>query len=209
MSFVWLTANGSPAGAQPADPSGRHVEKQPARREATALAFLGGAATALATHEASHVLFDLMFDAHPGVKGVNYGGVPFFAITHRPVSRRREYIISAAGLWTQHALDEWLLSTRPDLRRERAPFAKGVLAFNVIAGLAYSGAAITRTGPPERDTRGMAQSAGPNGIDERWIGVLVLSPAALDAYRYFAPHARWATWTSRALKAGTILLVLR
>lgn len=155
------------------------------------------------------MLFDVVFDAHPGVKRVDYAGIPFFAITHRPVSRRREYVISAAGFWTQHAIDEWLLSTRPYLRRERASFAKGMLAFNIIAGLAYSGAAVSRTGPPERDTRGMAQSAGPSGIDERWIGILVLSPAALDTYRYFAPHARWAAWTSRALKAGIVLLVLR
>lgn len=197
------------AGAQPADPAGRVDEKAPARRAAVALAFLGGAATALAAHEASHLLFDGVFEAHPGVKRVDYAGIPFFAITHQPVSRRREYVISAAGLWTQHAIDEWLLSTRPNLRRERAPFVKGMLAFNIVAGLAYSAAAVTRTGPPERDTRGMAQSVGPSGINERWIGVLVFAPAALDAYRYLAPHARWATWTSRALKAGTILLVLR
>ncbi len=153
--------------------------------------------------------FDLLFDARPGLKRVDYGGIPFFAITHRPVSRRREFAISSAGFWTQHAIDEWLLSSRPRLRRDHAPFLKGMLAFNVLASAAYAGAALTRTGPPERDTRGVAISAAPGGIDERWIGALLLAPAALDTYRYFRPNARWAAWTSRAVKVGMVLLVLR
>jgi hypothetical protein len=187
----------------------REGEQPHGSRAATALLFLGGAATALAIHEASHVAFDVLFEAHPGVKRVDYGGIPFFAITHEPVSRRREFTISSAGFWAQHAVDEWLLTTRPSLRREHAPFAKGMLAFNVLTSAAYGGAALTHTGPPERDTRGIAVSTGPNGVEERWIGVLVLAPAVLDTYRFFRPQARWATWTSRAVKAGMVLLVLR
>lgn len=173
------------------------------------MAFVGGAATALACHEGSHLLFDVAFDAGPGLQRVDYGGIPFFAITHRPLSRRREFTVSSAGFWTQHALDEWLLSKRPDVRRERAPFAKGMLAFNLLASAAYGMAALTRTGPPQRDTRGIALSIGRHGVDERWVGVLVLTPAALDAYRYFHPNARWAVWTSRAVKVGMVLLVIR
>ncbi len=184
-------------------------EQSQGSRAATTLVFLGGAAAGLASHEASHVLFDVIFDAHPGVKRVDYAGIPFFAITHEPVSRRREFTVSSAGFWMQHAIDEWLLSTRPNLRKDRAPFAKGILAFNVLASAAYSTAAFTGTGPPERDTRGIAISTGPRGIDERWVGVLVLAPAALDAYRYYRPQARWAAWASRAAKVGMVLLVLR
>jgi hypothetical protein len=83
---------------------------------------------------------------------------------------------------------------------------KGLLAFNVVSSAAYAGAAFARTGPAERDTRGMAQSAG---VDERWIGAMVLAPAVLDAWRYFEPEARWAAWASRAVKIGMVLLVLR
>ncbi len=155
------------------------------------------------------MLFDTLFDADPGITRVNYGGIPFFAITHEPVSRRREFVISSAGFWTQQAIDEWLLTSRPTLRRERAPFVKGILAFNVLASMAYSGAALTRTGPAERDTRGMAVSSGRRGVDERWVGALILTPAALDAYRYFHPHAKWAAWASRGVKVGMVLLVLR
>ena len=41
-------------------------------------------------------------------------------------------------------------------------------------------------------------------IDERWIGAIVLAPALLDIYRYFNPDARWATWTSRGVKMGSV-----
>ena len=37
----------------------------------------------------------------------------------------------------QRAESEWLLTRRPRLRHERAPFAKGVLAFDVLASVAY------------------------------------------------------------------------
>jgi hypothetical protein len=207
--FLWVTAGDGFAAAQTAQSAAQSNEKSSDRRAAAALAFLGGAATALAAHEGSHLFFDGLFDANPGVKRVDYAGIPFFAITHTPVSRRREFVISAAGFWAQHAIDEWLLSSRPGLRKEKAPFLKGMLAFNIIASMAYSGAALTRTGPQERDTRGMAASIGPRGVNERWIGVMVLAPAALDACRYLAPHARWAAWTSRAVKVGMVLLVLR
>ena len=83
---------------------------------------------------------------------------------------------------------------------------KGVLAFNVATSAAYAGAAFARTGPHERDTRGIADAAR---IDERWVGAMMLAPAVLDAWRYLHPEARWAAWTSRGLKAGFVLLLLR
>lgn len=207
--ILWVTAAGGFGWAQTAEPGSMSDEKSSTSRAASTLAFLGGAATAFGAHEGSHLLFDAAFDARPGLKPVSYAGIPFFAITHEPVSRRREFMISSAGFWSQHAIDEWLLTSRPMLRDERAPFLKGVLAFNILASGAYSAAALTRTGPPERDTRGIAQTAGPRGMNERVVGLLILAPAALDAYRYVAPHARWAAWASRAMKVGMVLLVLR
>ena len=106
----------------------------------------------------------------------------------------------------QHAENEWLLVTRPALRRERAPFAKGVLAFNVLASVAYAGTAFAKTGPLERDTRGIAAASR---IDERWIGAFVLAPAVLDSWRYYHPDAAWAVWMSRGAKIGMVLLVVR
>ena len=169
--------------------------------------FLTGAAIGLGTHEAAHVLADLAFGEKPGLQKVDFHGIPFFAITHRAGQPpHREFTISSAGFWMQHAENEWLLARRPGLRRERAPLAKGVFAFNVLASVGYAGAAFAKTGPLERDTRGMAASSR---LDERWIGALVLAPALLDAWRYYHPEARWAGWTSRGVKVGMVLLVVR
>jgi hypothetical protein len=52
----------------------------------------------------------------------------------------------------------------------------------------------------------MAVSAG---INERWVGAMILGPAALDTIRYFDPDAKWAAWASRAMKVGFVLLVFR
>lgn len=176
-------------------------------RGASIAKFLAGGALGLATHESGHLVFDTLFDAGPGVRKVDFHGIPFFAITHRiGLSPRREFTISSAGFWVQHAENEWLLSRRPGLRRERAPLAKGVFAFNILTSIAYSGASFARTGPVERDTRGMAESAR---VDERWIGTMVLAPALLDLWRYFHPDARWAAWASRGVKIGMVVMVAR
>lgn len=189
--------------APPPTPDATHS----GHRITAAGAFLAGAGLALAAHEGGHLVFDGIFDAHPGIKKVSFHGLPFFAITHdQGLSPRREFTIDSAGFWVQEATNELILSRRPGLRRERAPFVKGVFAFNVLASVGYAGAAFARTGPPERDTRGMADSL-------RWkepaIGALILLPALLDAFRYYHPDARWATWGSRAAKAGSAVLIAR
>lgn len=177
------------------------------RKGASIAPFLAGGAIGLGTHEAGHLLFDGLFDARPGIRKVDFHGIPFFAITHRSdLSPRREFTISSAGFWVQEAESEWLLTRRPRLRSEHAPLAKGLLAFDVLASVAYAGAAFGRTGPVERDTRGMADAAR---IDERWIGALVLAPALLDAWRYFNPDAKWAAWASRGVKIGMVVMVAR
>jgi hypothetical protein len=165
--------------------------------------FLTGAAFGLALHEAGHLGLDLIFDADPGVRRVSFGPVPFFAITHRELGPGQEFAVASAGFWMQQASSEWLLTRRPNLRDQRAPAAKGLLAFNVLASVIYSGAAFARTGPPERDTATMARALK---IDEAWVGALVLAPAVLDAWRYYRPESRTARWASRATKLGLVLL---
>jgi len=169
--------------------------------------FVAGAGVALITHEAGHLIFDFLFEAEPRVTGVDFHGIPFFAITHRSdLSPRREYMVSSAGFLVQHVENEWLLGRRPNLRREHAPFVKGAFTFNILASAAYAGAAFAKTGPYERDTRGMASASR---VDERVIGAMVLAPALLDAWRYFHPGSKWIAWTSRGSKAGLVLLVIR
>jgi len=168
--------------------------------------FFAGAALGLGLHESGHLILDVAFDANPGVRKVSAGFIPFFAITHEPVTPVHEFMISSAGFWVQHAGDEYLLSKRPRLRDEHAPLAKGLLAFNVLTSVMYSGAAFVRRGPLERDTRGMAVSAD---MGEPWIGVSILAPAVLDAARYYEPDRPVLKWASRAAKIGGALLILK
>ena len=167
---------------------------------------IGGAAVGLALHESAHVVADFASGVSPGVKKVTFGPFPFFAITHDAVGPGREFVISSAGFWMQHAVSELLLTRHEDLRAEDAPVLKGMLAFNVLTSFAYAGAAFARTGPSERDTRGMAVSAG---IDEPVIGAAILAPAVLDSFRYFGFRNRWVVWGSRAAKIGGALLVVK
>ena len=168
--------------------------------------FLGGAAVALVAHESGHLLLDTLFDAGVGFKTVKAGPLPFFAITHHSLSPAREFAVSSAGFWVQHATDELILTRYPELRHDRAPFMKGIVAFNVLTSVGYSIAAFTQSGPDERDTRGMASSAR---IHEAWIGATILAPAVLDAARYYRGDVGWLKWASRATKIGGALLIIR
>ena len=197
---VSASAQSGSAGEPSPTPPDEHLA-------ADTVKFLAGVALALAAHEGGHLVFDAAFDAQPRIEGVRFGPFPFFAVAHRAdLSPRRELTISSAGFWVQDASNEWLLTRRPSLGAEHAPLAKGLLAFNVLNSVGYGFVAFARAGPFERDTRGMADSIG---IDERAVGVLVLVPALLDAYRYFKPDARWAKWASRAVKAGSVALVAK
>jgi len=194
-----------PAAAQtpPAPPQSATKSKT-----ARLVTFLGGGVTGLAVHESGHLITSAVFGANPGVKGITYGPLPFFAITHDPVTRRQEFVISSAGFWMQHAGSEWILVSHPHLREESSPFLKGVFAFNLGVSAMYSVAAFGQFGRPERDTLGMARSLGSTGAPEPLVGALVLAPALLDGYRYLNPDSAWARWASRAVKVGSVLLTV-
>ena len=196
IALALLTA--SPGVAQ------ENPQQSPASKFGRVL--LGGLA-GLAIHESGHLVANWAFDEKVVVKKVDYKGIPFFALSHAPdLSPRREYVVSSAGFWAQYLYSEQILTHHPNLKNEQSPLRKGMLTFHVVTSLMYAGAAFGKTGPTERDTRGMASS---RRISERWIGIMVLAPAVLDAYRYFNPEARWAVWTSRGAKMGSVALVLR
>jgi len=200
-----IGATAEPVSAQ--DAPTQPVTQSGPSTAASAGLFLLGAGSAFVAHEGGHLLFDAIFQAHPGVKKVSFNGIPFFAITHDSgLSDRQEFVIDSAGFWVQEGTNEWLLHAHPDLRHERQPYLKGAFAFNVLASVAYAGAAFAQTGPPERDTRGMAASLH---WKEPYIGLLILAPAILDAVRYYQPHAKWAAWGSRGAKITGVLLVLK
>jgi hypothetical protein len=200
-----LAAGVAGAQTQPDEVSPKPAEEHQSGRHV--FQFLGGAALGFAAHEGGHLTMDLALGAHPYLKSVSGAGIPFFAISYRNLQPPRgRYAIASAGFWVQHGMSEWILTRSPDLRFKTAPVAKGVLAFHIACSLVYTTGAIGHIGPTERDTLGMA---GAQRINERWVGVAVLAPAALDTYRYFRPRSRWAAWASRAAKLTLLLAVLR
>jgi hypothetical protein len=193
-----LSLVGTPAGAQ------QEEESSGASRFGKLL--LGGGA-GFVLHETGHLIANWAFEQKVVVRKIDFQGIPFFALTHtRQLSPRREYIISAAGFFSQYLYSEQILTHHPHIKNESSPFRKGMLTFHVVTSLIYSGAAIGKIGPMERDTRGMAAS---RNMDEKWIGVMILVPALLDTYRVFHPDARWAAWASRGAKISVGALVIK
>ena len=168
--------------------------------------FFGGFSAGLFLHESAHMATGATLGARPRIDRLSIP-LPFIVVHYDPVSRRREFAIASAGFWMQHLVSEWLLTAQPELRRTAAPFRKGLFAFGVGTSALYAVAAMSTTGPRERDTRSLATSLGRDGVPEPAAGALILAPAVLDLFRYYRPHAAWARWTSRALKALSLGLV--
>ena len=178
-----------------------------AHHAADRLRFAAGATMAFVSHESGHFSFDLLFSANPYLDAVHFGPIPFFAVTGRNhVNPRQLFAISSAGFWMQEATNEWILSGHSQLRSEHHPMKTGALAFNILMPAAYGVGALFKVGPPERDPRSMASTSG---IPEPVIGLIVIAPALLDAYRYLHPEKRWPIWASRAVKLGTVALTFR
>src|SRR5688500_17655783 len=142
-----------------------------AQQESTASKFgkvlLGGTA-GLTLHEAGHLVANWAFEEKIDIRKVNYKGIPFFALAHpNDLSPRREYVVSSAGFWAQFLYSEQILTHHPNLKNEQSPFRKGMLTFHVVTSLVYSVAALGKTGPIERYSRGMSTS---RRIVEIWIG---------------------------------------
>jgi hypothetical protein len=168
---------------------------------------IAGAALAFGMHESGHIVADLAFGVRPYLDAVRFGPLPFFAVAQRdPVTPRQWYVTSSAGLWIQGTTNELILASHPHLRDEHRPLLKGMFKFNVALSLGYGAAALFRVGPRERDPRGMARAIR---ISEPAMGVLILAPGLLDAYRYVHPEQRWPVWASRAVKLGSVALILR
>lgn len=169
------------------EPVAQAAEAPPSEesRKAAFAKFIAGGAVGTAFHEAGHLAAG--WDRYD-------------------VSRRHAIAVRSAGFWAQYLASEIVFIRHPDLRSERAPFRKGMLASHLAISAGYAVLAFARTGPYGRDTFEMAQATR---IDERWIGALVLTPAVLDGIRYLKPEARWAAWLSRGVKLGSVALVLR
>jgi len=202
----------SPADVRPAEPPLLVDEKVPSEIlsrpkgmwAGNAGNFFAGAFVALAGHEGGHYIANAGVGSHPYLKGVYYGPIPFFTIEpNRPLNHHEHYITASAGFNSQQMINEWLLSAHPNLKDEDQPFLKGVATFNFWLTVGYAATAFAKTGPAERDTKGMADSLG---CGESLVGAMILVPTALDTYRYKHPDAKWARDASRLSKLGMIFL---
>ena len=166
--------------------------------------FFEGAFAAFFGHESGHLIANYSLGTDPYLRGVHYGPIPFFTIEPgRLLNPHEHYITASAGFNAQNIIDEWLLTSHPKLSSENQPFLKGLASFNFWLFVGYAASAFTETGPNQRDTKGMADALGWN---ERWVGAMILVPAALDTYRYKHPDSKWAVWASRASKLAMISL---
>ena len=185
LAVVFCSVTATVSVAQEAQEAPSAEQRQLETSDRRIAKFLAGAATALVLHEAGHAAIGW----------------------HRTqLAPRRGYAATTAGFWVQYLVSEHLLAHDIPLRTERAPFKKGLFAFHVLTSTGYAALAFARTGPPGRDTLGMANTLR---INERWIGAMVLAPAVFDTIRYFHPDARWAAWMSRGVEIGSVALVVR
>ena len=184
----------------------------------TAAGFL----TAFVVHEACHGVANLAMGNVPTLEPVRFlGFLPFLAVSpgiicNQGVCVRRNgtpflpgprgyAVIVSAGLICQEVADEIILTVRPRLRYEKAPFLKGMLLFNTAASVAYGIANLAGIEPPEGDLRNLdGVSPLPRGV----FAAVILGTAALDVARYFLPDTQWLPWVSRGSKVVTIGMVV-
>ncbi|HVZ35431.1 MAG TPA: hypothetical protein VG963_23550 [Polyangiaceae bacterium] len=173
-----------------------------------------GVASGFVLHELGHITANLMLGNKPHFEGTRvWGFLPFVVISpgiychgdhcvnrdghHFRPGREGNFFIVTAGFHMQHITDEVLLSLRPRLRYQYKPLQKGLLLMNVALSVMYAAGGYTGLEDPHGDLTNAAAMAH---MHEAWLATLLLVPAALDVYRYFAPDVRWSPWVSRAAK---------
>lgn len=156
--------------------------------------FALGAAAGFVGHELGHMMNDVFFGKSVSFVRVDLGPIPFFAI--QPccnLTRREEYVIGSAGFVVGDVSSELILQLAPTLRSRRHAFLKGVLMFDIVLAAGYAVTGFAGIGPAQSDVNTMAR-----GLDvPPWqVGLMLITPAAVDLYRYFVPRSVWAPWTS-------------
>lgn len=192
------------AGARGAGPAAQPSLPKQGMWAGNPTKFFTGAFGAFLGHESGHLVANWALGTDPYLMGVHYGPIPFFTIQPgKPMNNHQHYITASAGFNAQSIINEVVLTSHPNLMRENEPTLKGLTAFNFWLSIGYAATAFAKAGPQERDTKGMADSLG---INERWIGAIILVPTALDTYRYKHPDSKWAPIASRLSKLAIIFL---
>ncbi|MGB7814090.1 MAG: hypothetical protein WBP56_23460 [Polyangia bacterium] len=178
--------------------------------------FAGGAVTALAAHESCHLLANLATGNRPSFEPVTFlGFIPYFAIVpsircrggdctksngeHYWAGRPGLYTIVSAGIQCQHYEDEVMLTWRPGLRTDDAPFRKGMLALNTLLSIGYVLANWTGVEPTDGDIRGISRDGGAPRL---LLSSMIFGIAVVDIARYYYPRVRWLAWLNRVAKVS-------
>jgi hypothetical protein len=202
-------------------PAGGIPEIEDVTFESVALT-AAGFVTAFVVHEACHTVANLSMANVPSIQPVRFAGfLPFFAVSpdircaggecvkrdgspFAPGPTGYAYIVTS-GILCQEVTDELILTGRPRIRHERAPFLKGMLLFNTATSVAYGIANLVAIEPPAGDLYGFDQVTRlPHGV----FAAVVLTTAALDVARYFLPDVAWLPWVSRGSKVVTLGFVV-
>ena len=133
------------------------------------------------------------------------GPIPFFTIEpNHLLSNHEHYVTASAGFNGQNVINEWLLTTHPNLRAEDEPFFKGMATFNFWLTVGYAATAFAGAVP---------SNATPRAWPIRWAGMKDGwgDDTGSDGSRYLplqAPDAKWACGVSRLSKIAMILLAV-
>lgn len=164
------------------------------RRFTDYLWFALGAGIGLALHEGAHLLVDVATDAKPEIMAVSLGPFPFFAIGPTNIqSQQQRYAISMAGFVMQDVYSEAILGFDPRLREHNRPLLKGMLALHTLLSTGYAITGFAGIGPLQSDVNTLSRALA---IPPWAVGLMLITPALCDTYRYFVPGSRWAPWVS-------------
>jgi hypothetical protein len=166
--------------------------------------FFLGAASGFVAHEMGHMATDAMFGKRVDFVPVHLGPFPFFAI--QPccnLTRQQQYAVASAGFMVQYVNTELILWVSPRIRSQRHAFLKGVLALDIGLSIGYAISSFlpANIAPSQSDTGTMARALG---VPQWQVGLMILTPALVDIYRYLVPTSVWAPWVG----VQTKLLVL-
>ena len=137
-----------------------------------------------------------MFGKRVDFVPVKLGPFPFFAI--QPccnLTRQEQYAVASAGFMVQYVNSELIFWISPRIRSQRHAFLKGVLALDIGLSIGYAISSFLPDGiaPQQSDTGTMARALG---VPQWQVGLMILTPALVDIYRYLVPTSVWAPWVS-------------
>ena len=154
------------------------------------------------------MIANLAFGEKPGLGKVDFHGIPVLrdhASQRAAVARGIHDLVGrllGAACHERMAADAPPARSEPSRRRSRRACLRSTCSRRLPTRARRSRKPVPRSATHA----GMAASSR---IDERWIGALVLAPALLDGWRYYHPDTKWATWASRGVKIGMVVMVVR